>query len=79
MEKILEKTKSASLIGEKIVFYFNPFKGRRKKREKEAKLLPGIVYVHKSLLLLLLLFSIFIVIDNAYSARVFGQPKRKLR
>ena len=66
------KDKSASLIAEKFVFYFN-LKLKEEEEREEAKLLPGIVYVHKSLLLLLLLFSIFIVIDNAYSARVFGQ------
>ena len=46
-----------------IFCYFSPFWEEEEERER-GKLLPGIVYVHKSLLLLLLLFSIFIVIDT---------------
>ena len=65
----------------------NAKKMKKKEREGERKrnslvfslsyVRSSIIFQSSSTLLLLLLFSL--VVNHAYSARVFGQPKRKLR
>lgn len=52
-------------------------KKERERREEEEQFEYFPMFVHALFFNLLLLFSL--VVNHAYSARVFGQPKRKLR